>query len=254
MSDETGAKPKAASAAKPKAGVEPKAAPKAASAAKPKAAPKAVAKPKAVPVARAAGAENRDRPPFPDLGQADGPWSIENAPSDQPFISFGPLKIPAFPTLFVEIAVDPASRKAAAVSVALDSGSVEFKLIAAPRGGGLWSDLRRAIAREASAVGGTSQAVEGEFGTELIVTRPLPINKTTVSKLVSRCIGIEGDRWLLRATVGSPDALSDECVRKVNAFVSRCAVDRGDDPYGPGVVMALAFPQGGATLAIGEGV
>ena len=99
---------------------------------------------------------------------------------------------------------------------------------------------------------GTAQAIEGEFGPELIVNRPLPVRGKLVGNLTSRCVALEGDRWLLRAVVGGRDPLANDCVARVNDFLSRCAIDRGDEPYTPGTILPLAFPEGGTPVEDAE--
>jgi hypothetical protein len=188
-------------------------------------------------------------PPFPNLGRADGPWSFADAPADQAFVSFGPLKVPAFSTLHASLQLDAKTKLPGAVSIGMDDGSIQLQVFATPRGPGMWGSVRRLMARRVIAARGTAQAIEGEFGTELIVTRPIPIGGRLVGSLTSRCVGIEGDRWMLRAVVGGREPLSDECVAKVDAFLSRCAVDRGDAAHGVGRIMPLAFPVGGAAVS-----
>lgn len=188
-------------------------------------------------------------PPFPDLGRADGPWSFADAPATQAFVSFGPLKVPTFPTLHATLEIDAKTKLPAAVSIAMEQGSIHLQVFASPRGAGLWGSVRRQLARRVIAARGTAQAVEGEFGTELIVNRPLIIDEKPVGALVNRCVGIEGDRWMLRAVVGGREPVSDECVTKVNAFLSRCAVERGDAAFSPGSIMPLKLPEGGATVS-----
>ncbi|MBN2176090.1 MAG: DUF3710 domain-containing protein [Demequinaceae bacterium] len=191
-------------------------------------------------------------PPLPDLGRADGPWSLADAPADQAFVSFGPLKVPAFPTLHANLQIDVATKRPGAVAIGMEDGSIQLQVYAAPRGAGLWGDVRRAMARKVVMGRGTAQAVEGDFGPELVVNRPIPVGGRLVGNLVSRCVGIEGDRWMLRAVVGGRNPLTDECVAKVNNLLSHCAVDRGEEPLTPGTIMPLAFPVGGSPVETTE--
>jgi hypothetical protein len=225
------------------------AAKKAAVASKPAA--KAAAKPTAAEEA-APAEEHTRRPPLPDLGRADGPWSFADAPPDQAFVSFGPLKVPAFPTLHATLELDAATKRPGAVSIGMEDGSIQLQVFAAPRGGGIWGDLRRSMARRVILGKGKAHAIEGEFGPELVVNRPLPVQGRLIGNITSRCVGIEGDRWLLRAVIGGIDPLTDACVHKVDSFLSRCAVDRGDEPYTPGTIMPLAFPTGGTPVETTE--
>ncbi len=218
------------------------------------AAPKGAAAKKAVAPKKAAAEASPvpPQPPFPDLGRADGPWTFEDAPETQAFVSFGSLKVPAFPTLFARVEIDPKTKQAGAVSILVDDCSVQLQVLAGPRGGGLWGDVRRAITERVRRVGGRTQVVEGTFGPELIVNLPAPLAGGLVGIYTRRFFGVDGERWMIRASVGGPSALTDATVAKVDALVSRCAVERGDDVIVSGRVMALAFPTGqGAAVAEG---
>jgi hypothetical protein len=59
-----------------------------------------------------------------------------------------------------------------------------------------------------------------------------------------RLVGVEGDRWVLRAVVTGLDVTTDETVDRVNALISHCAVDRGEEPIGAGTVLELMPPPG----------
>jgi hypothetical protein len=187
--------------------------------------------------------------PFPDLGRADGPWSRADAPKTQALVSFGPIWVPAFPTLHASIEIDPKSKRAGAVSIQVEDCRVQLKVYAAPRGVSIWGDIRRGITQNARAAGGTSQVVEGPWGPELIVTLPVLVRPGVVPTLTQRYIGIEGDRWMIRASVSGASALTDVSAARIYDLLSRCAVERGDEAVSPGAVMELRFPEGqGAPL------
>lgn len=188
-----------------------------------------------------------DIPPGGELAEltmGDGPWSLADAPVDQAFISFGPLRLPALPTMKARIEADRATQRLGAVTVLVHDCMAQIQVMAAPRGSGVWSGIRRALASRATAAGGSSQAVEGHFGTELITTLPRRTKDGLPGAEAIRFVGIDGDRWMLRCMVEGPSALSDATVEKVNALLSRCAVARGDEAMRAGEVIELAFPGG----------
>lgn len=185
---------------------------------------------------------------FPLLPLVDGPWSFAEAPSDHAFIGFGILKLPAVPNLQARVDVDKTTRKVGAISVKIDDCLLQLRVLAAPRAYNVWPELRRALSKEASRYGGTSQAAEGHFGTELIVTVPVPVPGGFPIGVTTRYVGAAGERWLIRASVVGRSSLSDATVAKVDAFLSQCAVDRGEVPFGVGAVIPLGFPEGEADV------
>lgn len=189
---------------------------------------------------------------LPELKRGKGPWSFADAPKREKFIDFGPLKVPAYPSLHARIEVEPVSRRVGAVSVRVDDCRVQLQVMAAPSGQGAWGGIRRAITRKVMALGGNAQAVEGEFGPELIVTVPIRTADNLPGAETARYVGVDGDRWTLRAVVTGPSALRDSTVERVNQFVTRCAVERGDEALGAGRVMELSLPRGKVITDAGD--
>lgn len=188
--------------------------------------------------------ENPNGEEFPELTMGDGPWSYADAPADQEFISFGALKLPALPMMKARIEFDQATRRIGAVTVKVRDCMAQLQVVAAPRGTGAWPNVRRAIARRAEAAQGSTQAVEGHFGTELIATMPRRTADGLPGASTIRFVGVDGDRWTIRCMVEGESALSDDTVGEVNALLSRCAVERGDDAMSAGEVIELSFPAG----------
>jgi hypothetical protein len=57
-------------------------------------------------------------------------------------------------------------------------------------------------------------------------------------------VGIDGDKWMLRAVVTGPSVTSDATIARVDAFLSHIAVDRGPGAHAEGEVLELAAPPG----------
>ena len=86
--------------------------------------------------------------------------------------------------------------------LAAQDGAVELRAFAAPRNGDLWSEVRPQIAAEFAQRGGTATEREGPFGTELlcqVAGRRSTTGGTGIQ--ASRVVGINGPRWMLRATL-----------------------------------------------------
>ena len=90
----------------------------------------------------------------------------------------------------------------------------KLRAFAAPRNGDLWSEVRPQIAADAARRGGTATEQDGPFGTELFCEVQVKNADGKVGNQVSRVIGFNGPRWLLRATflgrpARDPEALAD---------------------------------------------
>ena len=179
-----------------------------------------------------------------ELTAAEGPWSLLDAPTDRAFIDFGPLRLPAIAGIKVRAEMDRESQRIGAVTVLVADCEVQLQVIATPRGQAGWTDVRRALAQHVQRKAGFVHTVEGRFGPELVVTLTGRDSRDLLRDVTFRHLGIDGDRWLLRAVIMGPSVAEDSTVARVDALLSQCAVDRGDQALPRGTVMALSKPPG----------
>ncbi len=179
-----------------------------------------------------------------DIDLADGPWDYASAPSDAAFLDFGPLKVVRREGLKARLEGDPILGKIGAVSVKVNEAEVQLQVITAPAGQAYWSVVRKALLAKLRESAGSQQAIEGRFGPELIATVVGRRRDGLLGDSVMRLVGIDGDRWLLRAVVTGPGATSDATVARVDALLSQCAVDRGSEALAAGTVLPLKPPAG----------
>ena len=106
----------------------------------------------------------------------------------------------------LRLQVDEQSGQVRAVMLAGSDGACEFQAFAAPRNGDLWSTVRPQIAEDMSRRGGQATEREGRWGTELVCQMPVKRPDGTEAIQPSRIIGINGARWMLRASFLGDDA------------------------------------------------
>ena len=95
--------------------------------------------------------------------------------------------------------------------LAAEEGAIELRAFAAPRNGDLWSEVRPQIAADVSQHGGTATEREGRWGTELVCQMQVVLPDGNQAMQPSRIIGVNGPRWLLRATfLGQPAVEPDD--------------------------------------------
>lgn len=184
-----------------------------------------------------------------DLTMASGPWDVADAPADAEFLDFGVLKLPALPGIKVRLEIDPQVREIGALTVRVADGALQLQVIAKQRGASIWTDTRQALVANLRARPGHQQVLEGRFGAEVI---GVLTGRTTEGVLVDstmRFQGIEGDDWMIRAVSSGASVTHDDMVARVDAFISRCAVDRnavaGGAEAPAGSVLPLSDPPGG---------
>lgn len=186
------------------------------------------------------------------LGQltlADGPWTRDEAPQDAEFSSFGPLLLPAAPGMQARLEIDPQRGEVGAVTVRIADCALQLQVIAKRPGVSVWTDTRQQLLANLRRRAGYQQVVEGRFGAEVIATITGRTTEGGLVDAIMRFQGIEGDRWMIRAASSGPSVTVDAVVARVDAFISRCAVDVSaanlatDDPES-GTVLPLSNPQG----------
>jgi len=180
-----------------------------------------------------------------DLVLADGPWDVDAAPEGQKFLDFGPLKLPSLAGLKVRMEIDPDRREIGAVTVRVAGCALQLQVITAARGVGQWTDTRQALIANLKQRPGHQQVVEGHFGAEVIGVLTGRTPEGVLVDATMRFQGLEGDRWMIRAVSSGQTVTQDRTVARVNAFLSRCAVDVRDSAEPAGTVLPLTDPPGG---------
>ncbi|NRQ50879.1 DUF3710 domain-containing protein [Aeromicrobium stalagmiti] len=129
-----------------------------------------------------------------------GPWdSSERSPGDDPaYIDLGALQVRVRVGLNLELPVDE-SDDIGSVVLVTDDAALELRAFAATKSGGLWDEVRDDLILEVERLEGECEQVDGPFGPELRVRVPVEVDGQAGFQ-PSRIVGIEGPRWLLRAT------------------------------------------------------
>ena len=102
--------------------------------------------------------------------------------------------------------------------------------------------MRPQIAADLGRRGGTATEREGRFGTELVCQMPVARPDGTSGLQPSRVIGINGTRWLLRATLLGRPAVEPETGKPFEEALTTVAVRRGDHAMPVGDPLTLTLP------------
>jgi hypothetical protein len=171
---------------------------------------------------------------------ADGPHDSEELPpaGDVERVDLGSLLIAPEPNRELRIQVDEASGVVQSVVIAGPDGALELRAFAAPRGGDLWSEARPQIAAEVAQAGGTATERQGPWGTELICQ----VAQRGGDTRVTRVVGINGPRWMLRASLlGTPATKPDDAGTWEDS-IRKVAVRRGSHAMPVGEALPVVMP------------
>jgi hypothetical protein len=159
-------------------------------------------------------------------------------------IDMGSLVITGLPGMELRLQVDEATGDVQAVLLVLEDSALELRAFAAPKTSGIWGEVRREIAAEATRMGGTASETEGPFGTELVLVVPVEDPEGQIFSQTSRVIGVDGPRWLLRATVLGRAAVEPDAAPPLEQALRNVVVVRGNEPMAPRESLVMRLPEG----------
>lgn len=189
----------------------------------------------------------------PDV-RHEGPWdSTEKSPGDDPtYIDLGALLIRGRVGLAVQLPADGESEEIGSVVLVADDAALELRLFAATKSGGLWDEVRADLVEEVGRLGGHHVPISGPFGPELHIRVPVEMSDAEEGFQPSRIVGIEGPRWLLRATFLGDAGLNPSDEGLLMEALKDVIVVRGNEARIPREPLLLTLPSN-ATVAPDEG-
>lgn len=162
-------------------------------------------------------------------GDERGPWDVEdeNVPDYDEYLDMGSYYLPFLKGIELRVKANRATQQVLGTTITYGSSSVEIEAFAAPKTLGLWDDVRADLI-EANK---DAKEVEGVFGTELA----LPVTVKGGRKVLTRIVGVDGSRWMLRGIFSGKAATDPEGeeAKALNQFFADIVVERGDDPLAP---------------------
>ena len=193
----------------------------------------------------AAPVEQQGKTPRPD-----GPFDRSEVDPADPVadrIDLGGLLVRPAEGMRLQIQVDERSGTGTGVMMTDGEAAVAMIAVAAPRSSGLWEQTRSQIAADATGRGGTVDEAPGPFGTELRLVVPVVSAEGRKAVQASRVVGIDGPRWMLRATFLGTATTDAKAYARLVKVVRQTVVVRGDRPMAPGDVIAVKPPPSTAT-------
>ena len=162
-------------------------------------------------------------------GDERGPWDVEdeNVPDYDEYLDMGSYYLPFLKGIELRVKANRATQQVLGTTITYGSSSVEIEAFAAPKTLGLWDDVRADLI-EANK---DAKDVEGVFGTELA----LPVTVKGGRKVLTRIVGVDGPRWMLRGIFSGKAATDPEGeeAKALNQFFTDIVVERGDNPLAP---------------------
>jgi hypothetical protein len=180
----------------------------------------------------------------------EGPWDSDSIPEDGvDRVDLGSLLVPPREGAELRLQVDENTGVVQSVMLAADEGALELRAFAAPRHGDLWSEVRPQIAADVSRHGGTATEREGRWGTELVCQMQVVLPDGSQALQPSRIIGVNGARWLLRATFLGQPAVEPDQAQEWEDALAAVVVHRGTHAMPVGDALPLSLPDDAQRLS-----
>lgn len=174
---------------------------------------------------------------------AQGPFDVDDAPDDGVTrVDLGSLILTPEAGRELRLQVDERTQDVQAVIVTGKDGAIELRAFAAPRNGDLWSTVRPQVAADMARRGGTATEQEGPFGPELVCQVAMKNAEGRAGIQHSRIVGINGSRWMLRATFLGRPAQDPEAAAAWEATLRNTIVRRGDHAMPVGDPLPVTLP------------
>lgn len=125
-------------------------------------------------------------------GDERGPWDVddEDVPDYDDYLDLGSYYLPFLQGIELRVKANRATQQVLGSTITYGSSSLEIEAFAAPKTMGLWDDVRADLIEANKA----ASEVDGVFGTEL----SLPVVVKGGRKVLTRIVGVDGPRWMLR--------------------------------------------------------
>ncbi|MCW2750893.1 MAG: hypothetical protein JWR83_2003 [Aeromicrobium sp.] len=184
-------------------------------------------------------------PDVPVDPRHNGPWdSTERTPGDdESYLDLGHLLVRGQEEFTFQLPADGDEGEIGSVLLVSEDSALELRAFAATRSGGLWDEVRDDLAEEVIRLGGESTVAVGPYGAELHIAVPATSPEGEEGLQPSRIIGIEGPRWLLRATVLGAAALDLTDTGLLMGALRDVIVVRGAEPRIPREPLLLTLPE-----------
>jgi hypothetical protein len=193
-----------------------------------------------------AGEDGEDVGEVSPAGSAQGPWDSDESPDDGlDRVDLGSLRIAPVEGTELQLQVDEQTGQVQAAMLASPEGALELRAFAAPRNGDLWTEVRPQIAADVAQHGGTATERDGRWGIELVCQMQVVGPDGSRAIQPSRIVGINGGRWLLRATFLGRPAVEPEDAGAWEDALAAVVVHRGSHAMPSGDALPLVLPQSG---------
>ncbi|HXR43480.1 MAG TPA: DUF3710 domain-containing protein [Pseudolysinimonas sp.] len=169
--------------------------------------------------------------------ETNGPFDESEANAVRPYVDLGGVKIVPRPDLALRLEVEEESQRVVAVALDYAGSTLQVQPFAAPRGSGLWFEIREQIIEQIQRQGGAASEADGPLGPEVRAEIPSPEGRR-----LARFVGVDGPRWFLRGVISGDAAVDPVAGAQLEELFRSIVVVRGTTPMPPRDLIPLHVP------------
>lgn len=170
-----------------------------------------------------------------ERGIDHGPWDSQDddVVDYDDYLDIGALMLPFLKGSQFRLKANGKTGEILGATITYGSSSLELEAFAAPKTLGLWDEVRAELLK----ANPKCRQVQGVFGLEL----ELPV-KVKGKEFMTRVVGIDGPRWMLRGIFSGPAARKGKEKDLLDKYLEDLVVVRGDDPLAPRDLIPMHAP------------
>lgn len=170
--------------------------------------------------------------------RSQGPWDEADTYPESARVDLGGILVPQSADYRIQVQADQATGSVSQVSLVTDASAVQLQAYAAPRSGGMWSEVRGQISSQINSSGGLVEEISGSFGVELRAQ----VKNQDGALQPARFCGVDGPRWFLRLVFLGQAARDAQVAQPLEDAVRQVVVVRGDTAMPMGNALAMRVP------------
>ncbi|NUR72496.1 MAG: DUF3710 domain-containing protein [Hamadaea sp.] len=175
-----------------------------------------------------------------------GPYDQSEAPEGVARLDLGALLVPAIDGVDLRVQADAEGIIQQVVLVYGDS-ALQLGVFAAPRGEGIWDEVRGEIRKSLFDDGVAAEEEPGDYGTELRARVRTPDGLTDL-----RFVGVDGPRWMVRGVYQGPAAIDPGTAEPLVECLQGLVVARGPEAKPVREPLLLRLPREMADAAAAQ--
>lgn len=167
-----------------------------------------------------------DNPIWRDVGPRD----VSEVDTSIGYVDHGCVLVPRIEGLRIAPLGSLTDGKAAGIRIGLGTSLIEVEVYAAPRSGGVWTEVRHSLRELAQSMGASVTSSTGRYGVEQQISIPVNLPDGGKGQTLVREIGHEGPRWMSRIKILGEAVTDPQTAHRCEMVIDRLVIVRGSEP------------------------